>query len=85
MRRIAKESKLYEILTDVAHVLGGGLAGYITYINIYISIFYATLYFLYQFLEHQEVKGDDFVGDLREFLIGFTTGLCIAFARSLMR
>ena len=82
MRRTAKESKLYEILTDVAHVLGGGLAGYITYINIYISIFYTLLYFIYQALEHLEAKDDDFVGDLREYLIGFTAGLCIAFLRA---
>jgi len=78
MRRTAKESKIYSILTDVAHVVGGGLAGYISHINIYISIFYTLLYFIYQALEHLEAKDDDFVGDLREFLTGFTIGLCIA-------
>jgi hypothetical protein len=83
MRRTAKESKLYSILTDIGHVLGGGLAGYISHINIYISVFYTLLYFIYQFLEHLEVRDDDFVGDLREFLIGFTAGLCIAFLRAL--
>jgi hypothetical protein len=78
MRRTANESKLYALLTDIAHVLGGGLAGYITFTNIYISIFYTAMYFIYQALEHLEVRDDDFVGDLREFLIGFTAGLCIA-------
>jgi hypothetical protein len=32
-------------------------------------------------LEHYEVEDDDFVGDLREFLIGFTAGLAVAFAK----
>ena len=84
MKKTAKASKIYDILIDIGHVLGGGLAGYITYINIYISIFYTTLYFAYQFFEHLEIRNDDFVGDLREFLIGFTTGLCIAFLRALL-
>ena len=82
MRRTAKESKLYEVLTDAAHILGGGLVGYISHINIYISIFYTLLYFIYQALEHLETKDDDFVGDLREYLIGFTIGLTIAFLRA---
>jgi len=85
MRKTAKTSKIYILLTDVAHVLGGGLAGYISFMRIDITIFYALLYFLYQFFEHQEVRGDDFVGDLREFLIGFTIGLSIAFLRALTR
>jgi hypothetical protein len=84
MRRTAKESKIYSILTDIGHVLGGGLAGYISHINIYISIFYTLLYFIYQALEHLEIRNDDFVGDLREYLIGFTAGLFIAFLRALL-
>jgi hypothetical protein len=41
-------------------------------------------YFTYQFFEHQEVENDDFVGDLREFLIGLTIGLTIALANYLL-
>jgi len=78
------KQKIYEKLTDVAHVLGGGLAGYISHVNIYISIFYTLLYFIYQALEHLEAKDDDFVGDLREFLIGFTIGLSIALIKTLL-
>jgi hypothetical protein len=74
-------SKVYTILTDVAHYAGGGLVGYISIFRLDISLFYTALYFLYQTLEHYEVEDDDFVGDLREFLIGFTAGLAAAFAK----
>jgi hypothetical protein len=78
---VPSKSKLYSILTDIAHILGGGLAGYISFFRLDISLFYSALYFLYQFLEHYEVEDDDFVGDLREFLVGFTAGLATAFAK----
>ena len=74
------KKKLYDYLTDIAHVLGGGLAAYISFFNIYISVFYTILYFTYQILEHIEVREDDFIGDLREFLIGFTATLALKLA-----
>ena len=77
---VGSGSKIYAVLTDVAHYAGGGLAGYISFFRLDISLFYTALYFLYQFLEHYEVEADDFVGDLREFLVGFTIGLAVAFA-----
>ncbi len=70
--------RIYNLLTDIGHILGGGLAGFLSINNIYISLFYTTLYFIYQFLEHREYKHDDFIGDLREYIIGFTVGLFIA-------
>jgi hypothetical protein len=76
-----KARRLYEILTDIAHICGGGLAGYVAFSNIYISVFYTTLYFTYQILEHLEVREGDFVGDLREFLAGFTAALALRLAR----
>jgi len=72
------KKKIYDLLTDIGHILGGGLAGFLSINNIYISLFYTVLYFIYQFLEHLEYRDDDFIGDLREFLIGFTIGLFIA-------
>jgi len=70
--------KIYDLLTDIGHILGGGLAGFLSINNIYASLFYTALYFIYESLEHLEYSNDDFVGDLREFLIGFTIGLFMA-------
>jgi hypothetical protein len=52
--------KIYGILTDAAHVLGGVLAGYLSFIPAFRT----------------------FINDLREFLIGFTIGISIAFLRA---
>ena len=76
-----KKRRLYDYLTDIAHICGGGLAGYVSFINIYISVFYTILYFTYQIIEHLEVGEDDLVGDLREFLVGFTIALALRLAR----
>jgi len=81
---VLSKSKLYSLLTDVAHYTGGGLAGYTTFFRLDISLLYSALYFLYQVLEHLEVEDDDFIGDLREFLIGFTTGFAISFIKHFM-
>ena len=78
---VGSGSKIYAVLTDVAHYAGGGLAGYTAFFRLDISLLYTALYFLYQTLEHLEVGDDDFVGDLREFLVGFTVGLAVAFAK----
>jgi hypothetical protein len=75
-----KKRALHDYLTDIAHICGGGLAAYISFFNIHLSIFYTTLYFTYQVLEHLEVRDDDFIGDLREFLIGFTATLALKLA-----
>jgi hypothetical protein len=72
-----RKNRLYEILTDAAHICGGGLAGYISFFNPLVSFLYVLIYFAYQFFEHLEVRNDDFVGDLREFLIGFTIALAL--------
>lgn len=77
-------NKIYNTLTDIAHMLGGGLAGYTTFFRLDISLFYSALYFLYQALEHFEVEDDDFVGDLREFLVGFTIGFAVSFIKHFM-
>jgi hypothetical protein len=66
------------MLTDIAHYTGGGLAGYISFFKPLTSCLFTLVYFAYQFFEHQEIGTDDFVGDLREFIIGFTIGLIIA-------
>ena len=78
LRKVLSRKKIYEILTDIGHILGGGLAGFLSINNIYISLFYTVLYFIYQSLEHLEYKHDDFIGDIREFVVGFTIGLFIA-------
>jgi len=76
--------RLYDVLTDIAHISGGGLAGYISFFKPEASFLMFIAYFTYQFFEHQEVENDDFVGDLREFLIGLTIGLTIALANYLL-
>ena len=78
LRKMLSRKKIYEILTDIGHILGGGVAGFLSINNIYGSIFYTILYFIYQSLEHLEYRDDDFIGDLREYIIGFTIGLFIA-------
>ena len=75
------ESRLYSLLTDIAHVLAGALAGFLLLDYPAASIFFSLLYFAYQVAEHLTVVEDDFVGDLREYLIGFTAGLAVAFLR----
>jgi hypothetical protein len=70
--------KIYDILTDIAHYTGGGLAGYISFFKPLTSFLFTLVYFAYQFFEHQEIRDDDFIGDLREFIVGFTIGLIIA-------
>jgi len=70
--------KIYEMLTDIAHYAGGGVAGYLSFFKPLTSFLFTLIYFAYQFFEHQEVENDDFVGDLREFVVGFTIGLIIA-------
>ena len=70
--------KIYEVLTDIAHYTGGGVAGYLSFFKPLTSFLFTLIYFAYQFFEHQEIKTDDFVGDLREYIVGFATGLIIA-------
>jgi len=73
------ESRVYSLLTDVAHVLAGALAGFLLVDYPVPSAFFSLLYFAYQVAEHLTVVEDDFVGDLREYLVGFTVGLATAF------
>ena len=72
-------SRLYSLLTDVAHIVAGALAGFLLLDYPVASIFSSFLYFAYQTAEHLVVVEDDFVGDLREYLIGFMLGLAITF------
>jgi len=76
--------KIYNALTDIGHILGGGLAGYISFFKPEASFLMFISYFAYQYFEHQEIENDDFVGDLREYLVGFTIGLAAALANYLL-
>ena len=84
LRKMLSKRKIYDLLTDIGHILGGGVAGFLSINNIYASLFYTALYFIYQSLEHLEYRDDDFIGDLREFIIGFTIGLFTAFGSMIL-
>ena len=77
-RVLSSRSKLYSILTDIAHILAGFIVGYIAVGNLALSLFYTALYIIYQTIEHIIVEEDDYVGDLREYIIGYTIGLTCA-------
>ena len=77
-RQTISWQKIYYVLTDIAHYTGGGLAGYLSFFKPLTSFLFTLVYFAYQFFEHQEIKTDDFVGDLREYVVGFAAGLIIA-------
>jgi len=74
----SSKSKLYSILTDIAHTITGFIVGYISVVNLPLSLFYTLLYIIYQTIEHVIIEEDDYIGDLREYIIGYTIGLTCA-------
>jgi len=75
---LSSRSKLYSVLTDIAHVLAGFIVGYVSVENLALSLFYTALYIIYQTVEHVIIEEDDYIGDLREYIIGYTAGLTCA-------
>ena len=78
----SKKNKIYSTLTDIAHIAIGLIAGYTSYTDTAQSIFYTSLYILYQIIEHIIIKDDDLVSDIREYLIGYSCGLACTFIKN---
>ena len=65
--------KLKISITDIAHYVGGFLAGYYIFVCPVFSVLFSALFGLYEVVEAWK-KGDLGYIEVREYLLGFLVG-----------
>jgi len=69
-------AKPFRKLSSLVHFLHGFLAGFITWINLPLSLFLYLQFFLYEWVEERKLQ-DEMYSELKEWSFGFVAGFII--------